>query len=80
MVRLERGLGGPPTPETPPSPPSEELVKALQLLESVLSPEDFFRYEKTLVPPKQQERVKLRERELLEAVEADQLREAAEAS
>ena len=50
-------------PETPPSPP-EELVKALQLLQSVL-----FKYEKKLVPPKQQERVKLRERELLEAVE-----------
>ena len=49
--------------------PSEELVKALQLLQSVLSPEDFSNYEVKLVPPKQQERVKLRERELLEAVE-----------
>ena len=63
------GVGGPPTPETPPSPPPEELVKALQLFQSVLSPEDFSKYEKKLVPPKQQERVKLRERELLEAVE-----------
>ena len=34
-----------------------------------LTPEDFSKYEKKLVPPKQQERVKLRERELLEAVE-----------
>ena len=63
------GVGSPPTPDSPPSPPSEELVKALQLLQSVLTPEDFSKYEKKLVPPKQQERVKLRERELLEAVE-----------
>ena len=47
----------------------KSLVKALQLLQSVLTPEDFSKYEKKLVPPKQQERVKLRERELLEAVE-----------
>ena len=66
------GVGCPPTLETPPSPPSEELVKALQL-QSVLTPEDFSKYEKKLVPPKQQERDKLRERELLEAVEAEQL-------
>ena len=58
-----------PTPETPLLPPSEDLVKALQLLQSVLTLEDFSKYEKKLVPPKQQERVKLRERELLEAVE-----------
>ena len=63
------GVGSPPAPETPPSPPSEELVKALQLLQSVLTPEDFSKYEKKLVPQKQQESVKLRERELLEAVE-----------
>ena len=63
------GVGSPPTPESPPSPPSEELVNALQLLQSVLTLEDFSKYEKKLVPPKQQERVKLRERELLEAVE-----------
>ena len=63
------GVGSPPTPESPLSPPSEELVKALRLLQSVLTPEDFSKYEKKLVPPKQQERVKLRERELLEAVE-----------
>ena len=63
------GVGNPPTPKSPPSPPSEELVKAFQLLQSVLTPEDFSKYEKKLVPPKQQERVKLRERELLEAVE-----------
>ena len=63
------GVGSPPTPETPPLPPSEELVKALQLLQRVLTPEDFSKYEKKLVPPKQQERVKLREQELLEAVE-----------
>ena len=63
------GVGSPPTPESPPSPPSEELVKALQLLQGVLTPEDFSKYEKKLVPPKQQERVKLRECELLEAVE-----------
>ena len=44
-------------------------LEVLQLLQSVLSPEDFSKYEKKLVPPKQQERVKLRERELLEAVE-----------
>ena len=42
------------SPESPPSPPSEELVKALQLLQSVLTPEDFSKYEKKLVPPKQQ--------------------------
>ena len=34
-----------------------------------MTPEDFSKYEKKLVPPKPQERVKLRERELLEAVE-----------
>ena len=51
------GVGSPPTPETPPLPPSEELVKALQLLQSVFTPEDFSKYEKKLVPPKQQERV-----------------------
>ena len=62
-------VGSPPTPETPPLPPSEDLVKALQLLQSVLTLEDFSKYLKKLVPPKQQERVKLRERELLEAVE-----------
>ena len=60
------GVGSPPTL---PLPPSEELVKALQLLQSVLTPEDFSKYVKKLVPPKQQERVKLRERELLVAVE-----------
>ena len=65
------GVGSPPAPETPPSPPSEELVKAFQLLQSVLTPEDFSKYEKKLVPPKQQEHVKLRERELLEAVERE---------
>ena len=37
---------------SPPSPPSEELVKALQLLQGVLTPEDFSKYEKKLVPPK----------------------------
>ena len=63
------GVGSPPTPESPPTPPPEELVKALQLLQSILTPEDFSKYEKKLGPPKQQERVKLRERELLEAVE-----------
>ena len=63
------GVGSPPTPESPPSPPSEELVKALQLLQSVLTPEDFSKYEKKLVPPKQQDLTKLRERELLEALE-----------
>ena len=63
------GVGSPPTPESPPSPPTEDLVKALQLLQSVLTPEDFSKYENKLVPPKQQERVKLRELELLEAVE-----------
>ena len=63
------GVGSPPTPESAPSPPSEELVKALQLIQGILTPEDFSKYEKKLVPPKQQERVKLRERELLEAVE-----------
>ena len=63
------GVGSPPPPESSPSPPSEELVKALQLLQGFLTPEDFSKYEKKLVPPKQQERVKLRERELLEAVE-----------
>ena len=63
------GVGSPPAPETPPSPPSEELVKALLLLQSVLSPEDFSKYEKKLVPPKQHQRVKFREREHLEAVE-----------
>ena len=63
------GVGSLPAPESPPSPPSEELVKALQLLQGVLTPEDFSKYEKKLMPPKQQERVKLRERELLEAVE-----------
>ena len=45
------GVGSRPTPESPPSPPSEELVKALQLLQSVLTPEDFSKYEKKLVPP-----------------------------
>ena len=66
---LGAGVGSPPSPESPPSLPSEELVKALLLLQSVLTPEDFSKYEKKLVPAKQQERVKLRERELLEAVE-----------
>ena len=47
------GVGSPPTPETPPLPPSEELVKALQLFQSVLTPEDFSKYEKKLVLPKQ---------------------------
>ena len=51
------GVRSPPTPETPPLPPSEDLVKALQLLQSGLTPEDFSKYEKKLVPPKQQERV-----------------------
>ena len=46
-VRLERRLGAlqllkrllrPPTLETPPSPPSGDLVKAFQLLQSVLTP------------------------------------------
>ena len=59
------GLGALQLLKRPPSPPSEELVKALQLLQSVLTPEDFTMYEKKLVPPKQQERVKLREESFL---------------
>ena len=51
-VRPGAGVGSPPSPESPPSPPSEELVKALQLLQGVLTPEDFSKYEKKLVPPK----------------------------
>ena len=57
VVRLVRGLG------------ALQFLKRHLRLQSVLTPEDFSKYEKKLVPPKQQERVELRERELLEAVE-----------
>ena len=71
-VRLGQKGGSFLAPEPPPSLLSEKLVKALQLLQSVLTPEDFSKYEKKLVLPKQQKRVKLREREFLGAEKQEQ--------
>ena len=74
--RLAQAYGGGagclwPAPSTTPhnvSKPSEELLKALKLLQSVTTKEDFSKYEKMVMPPppKREERVKLREEELLE--------------
>ena len=38
-----------PPPPSPPLHPSEDMVKALKLLQSVVTPEDFFKYEKEIV-------------------------------
>ena len=60
---------GPPGAELGPSPSaqegtasSEDLIKALRLLQSVMSPEDFSKFEKMVLPPRKEERVKLRAR------------------
>ena len=46
------------------------MIKALKLLQSVMSAEDFSMCEKmVLPPPKEEERVKLREEELFEKVQ-----------
>ena len=44
--------------------PNEDMIKALILLQSVMSTEDFSEHEKMVLPPKKEERVKLREQEL----------------
>ena len=50
--------------------PCEDMIKALKLLQSVMSAEDFSKYEKmVLPPPKKEERAKLREQELIEKVQ-----------
>ena len=55
------GVGLPPAPE---APLGEEMVQALKLFQSVMTPEDFSKYEKKLVvPPRKEEGVKLREQE-----------------
>ena len=61
------GVGSPPAPETP---PSEDMIKALKLLQSVMSADS--KNEKLVVPPpKEKERVKLGEQELFEKVQKE---------
>ena len=46
------------------------MIKVVKLLQSVMSADDFSKYEKmVLPPPKKEERVKLREQELSEKVQ-----------
>ena len=54
--------------------PTEDTAKALKLLQSVMTKEDFSKYEKMVMPPhpKREERVKLREEELLERCEKEE--------
>ena len=56
-------FGGPKEDDTNAS----DLVRALQLLQNIYSPEDFSKYEKVLIPPKA-EKAKRREEALLENV------------
>ena len=51
-ARLVQGSGFPPAPE---APPSEDMVKAVKLLQSVMTPEDFSKSEKKLVVPPRKE-------------------------
>ena len=61
------GVGDPPLP-TPPAvtQSSEDKVKALKLLQNVMTKEDFSKYENMFLPPppKKEEKKKLREEEL----------------
>ena len=50
---------------------NSDLIRALQLLQSILSPEDFSKYEKVLAPPKA-EKAKRREEALLEKVQTQE--------
>ena len=65
------GVGSPHVQE---APPSEDMVKALKLFQSVMTPEDFSKKEKKLVvPPRKEERVKLREQGLFETVQREKI-------
>ena len=60
-------MGDPPHPIPPDViKPSEDMVKALKLLQNVMTKEDFSKYEKMVMPlpPKNEEKKKLREEEL----------------
>ena len=59
------GVGDPPLTIPPDvAKSSEDLVKALKLLQTVMTKEDFSKYEKlVLPPPKKEEKKKLREEE-----------------
>ena len=50
--------------------PSEDLITALQLLQGVMSSEDFSQSEKLVSPPKKEEEVKYREQLLWERVQS----------
>ena len=50
---------------------ASDLFRALQLLQKILSPEDFEKYEKVLIPPKA-EKAKRREEALLEMVQTQE--------
>ena len=61
------GVGNSPPPTPPDANKStEDMVKALKLLQDVMTKEDFSKYEKMVMspPPKKEERKKLREEEL----------------
>ena len=49
-----------PSPSTPKegTVPNEDMVRALQLLQGVVTAEDFSKYEKMVSPPKKEEKVK----------------------
>ena len=66
-ARLGPGWGAPSTaPHDGVNMPPEDMLKALKLLQSVMTEEDFSKYEKMVMPPppKKEERVKVREEEL----------------
>ena len=79
QVVLPRGPpgAGAGLPAAPEAPPSEDMVKALKLLQSVMTPEDFSKYEKKLVvfQWKEEQRVKLREQELFETLQREKIGE-----
>ena len=62
------GVGTPPAATGSPVA-SGDLLEALKLLQTVMSAEDFSKYEKMVLPPSKEERTKEREQLLWEKVQ-----------
>ena len=69
VVRRGLGVGTPPRNADSDVPPGE-LLGALKLLQTVMSAEDFSKYEKLVAPPSKEERTKEREQLLWEKVQS----------
>ena len=69
VVLQSAGVGTPPRDTDSPVLPGE-LLGALKLLQTVMSPEDFSKYEKLVAPPSKEERTKEREQLLWEKVQS----------